>query len=272
VRTTPWLVFLIAASCGTSSNTSSDGGATDLGPPGWRHGVVIVQSTTRSFAHADFVDSPDGRPEVFTASPFGPCTVDVYASLGTIGTPTTTGGGTISITGGAQPVTLKPVTMSGMVLYPSFTAATPLWNGGESLTLAIAGDAVPAFSVTQVAPSRVTITQPPSSSGPLTIPHDRDFTIAWSGGSAGAVRFTLTFGASGPVAETQLVCLFPSGPGQGTVPAAALAMLPHGVTGTLAFNTTGTPDGCCTQDGDYQLDIGLRSDAAYSGSSMVTIN
>jgi hypothetical protein len=151
----------------------------------------------------------------------GPCTVYVCPTT-TPPAPTYASAGTVSVTGLAQPVSLTP---QANKMYTAFTSQATLFSGGETITITGAGADVPAFSIGITGPGRATITQPAKPSGTFTINRAQDFTVRWSGGGAGKV-FVYVSGPSGSGAS--LNCGFDASAGMGSVPAAALGMLPAG--------------------------------------------
>lgn len=156
--------------------------------------------------------------------PAGPCAV--IRCDGPAGAPL--GAGTISIGGGAAPVTLAPDTAG---VYTTAMGEQPLWQGGERITIAGTGDpaGVPGFSAALVAPAPVVGTTVGAAGWPsepgqsLAVPRGAPLQVAWMAGGAGMVGVSVETMA-GPLVS----CLFPAGAGSGAVPAEALGALPAG--------------------------------------------
>jgi hypothetical protein len=253
--------FLFIA-CGSSSTVPMDGGA-DAGPPGWKHGVVALLSTTRGRVNANFVDAPDGYPPMISTSrEVGPCQYTGFSSLAGAGTATPRSAGVITVDGAKVPITLTPAMPTPG--YPPFQSPMPLWSGGETITVTAAGADVPAFTAHATAPARVTVTAP--AAGMLTLPRSADLTVTWTNGGAGEVHLTLDADPSAPLQGSSLDCRFPSSAGTATVPSAALQLLPAGHAQLQI--ATGAP--IDLQAGDYALQISVTSDAGYAGA-MVTL-
>jgi len=152
--------------------------------------------------------------------------------------------GVVTITGGAQTVTLSA---DASKLYGSVTSGvTPLFDGGETLSVSAAGSAdLPAWSGTVVAPAPADFTAP-SFDGNLTIQRSSTLSVAWTGGGAGQVRFFVATAetASGQTTRTVSVsCEAPASAGAMSVPAAALGRLsPTGanVSATASASVTST--------------------------------
>ena len=73
--------------------------------------------------------------------------------------PTPHSGGTVTLTGGSQTVTVTPTMPSMYSLYTAYASMTALWSAGETLTFTVAGDEALAFTATAIAPSIVQFTQ-----------------------------------------------------------------------------------------------------------------
>lgn len=152
--------------------------------------------------------------------------------------------GVITITGGAQSVTL---TADATKQYGSVTSGVaPLFDGGETLTVSAAGSAdLPAWSGTVVAPAPADFTAP-SFDGNLSILRSSPLSVAWTGGGAGRVRFFVATveTSSGQTTRTVSVsCEAPASMGAMSVPAAALGRLsPTGanVSATASASVTST--------------------------------
>jgi hypothetical protein len=155
-----------------------------------------------------------------------------YASAGKI----TVGG--LMVMGMAMPVELTVMDM-GMFAgqYNTFQTFMPMFAGGEALTVSAAGGEVPAFSGQVTAPAQPTVTAPAMPNGTATISRSKDLSFTWTGGS-GQLHFVMTVQpAMG--APSGLDCSWGVGDGSGTIPAAALQMMPAGSgQGTLSVAST----------------------------------
>jgi hypothetical protein len=249
-----WLVAVLALAGCPASNGESDGGVGDLAvtmaddlavggggtpvdlAPAPNTGTITVtsaaSSTQNSFtAGASFVMGVIATSSACTTSYIGGC----QASACTVqsadaGSPPVTSslvsGGTVTISGGATPVSMTPT--SGF--YSDSSSSQALFTGGEALTFANSGAVAPASSTTLVAPAPSTITTPVAASA-YTITRSDGFALAWTGGGPGDVVITIQSSISSTQPGTQfgsVRCLFPVGDGHATVPAAALAVLPAG--------------------------------------------
>ncbi len=225
-----------------AANDSSDAGG-DSAPNPFMGAVFAISDSTHAadggalldysvgayFAHQT---SPD--QSIVSTTTVGPCVVQVLGS-GSAPVETDESAGTVQLTGGAKTIKLTPANDATYTTTQSSTAS--LWTGGETLTLSADGGpdgAVPAFSTTVVAPSKITITSPalPSSSGSMNVPRNAPWIGTWSGASSGSVviYFDVTDGANAYTAT----CKFDASAGTGTVPAAAFASFPAG-SGSFNF-------------------------------------
>jgi hypothetical protein len=153
-----------------------------------------------------------------------------YREIGPCGIVSCTGAavaadaGSITITGGAEPVTLA----SAAAAYTPVMGTRALWQGGEALTIAAAGSAtgVPAFQATVTAPPGVMLTGLGAAAWPgeaqvTPAPRTTPITVRWSS-QAMQVSVDL-YGAQGGAS-----CTFPGFGGTGTIPAEVLALIPPG--------------------------------------------
>jgi len=170
-------------------------------------------------------------------------------------------GGTVTITGAAEPITLTPSTTGH---YDARVSPDPLFNGGETLTFTASGGDVPGFTKTIKAPSKPTITQPakPASQvSPLVIDRSKDLMVAWTGGGNGTMDVSLA-GA----ADRRVSCRFDTSTGHGKVPSAALSMLTAGMGGVsmAAFSEDEVIEG------DWGINVGALYIAVWPDASMVS--
>jgi hypothetical protein len=172
---------------------------------------------------------------VCTASTVGACLVSActITDLGDAGAAPPAGtvldAGTLTITGaGASKATLMFGTVSPSSMqkgYPSVSADTQFFSGGDSISVVAAGGAdLPAFKAQMViAPNEVTLTAPDCSAGCPDLDRSQDLAVTWTGGGAGHV--TASFETIGDTATGAVFCTFPAASGTGTVPKAALGAL-----------------------------------------------
>lgn len=254
----------------TPPTPGADGGSPDLAQPsnptGLRTGLVMVQSNTAvgplpaaASAAAQFSEFPAGMAAVEHTSSLGACVLTIVESASATGNKPRLAktAGTVTISGGK-----KTVTLSGQ---STFTDTMPLWNGGETLTIMANGADVPAFTSQATAPSQVVVTAPvPTTSAMPTVAVDRtkDWTIAWTGGSAGSVRISLRFNTFQPgVYMTLLDCSYPSAGNSATIPQAVLQQLPQGASGTIEIGAGGTQN---VTAGDYAVSVSVQGYATWS--------
>jgi hypothetical protein len=139
--------------------------------------------------------------------------------------------GKITVTG-LSGVTTLPVELTVMDMgmfagqYTTLQQYTPIFAGGDGLTVTAAGGEVPAFSSQLTAPSSPTLTSP-SGNSQIPVSRSQDLPFAWSGGGSGQLRLQIqVMPAMG--SPSGLDCSWPVGDGSGTIPAAALQMMPKG--------------------------------------------
>jgi len=185
--------------------------------------VILSFDGHTTFSWATFWDDgPEVTPDSW--ADFGPCHV-LTASGSATSNPILTAG-TVTITGGMQPVTLMP----GNNGYYPFGQGTigRLWNGGEVLTMSATGDpkGVPAFSGTVVAPTHITLVAPVFTNGNVDVPRDQPFHLAWTGGTVGTIWFNM----SGPIPDgpSDTYCEFPAAAGEATISQDLIGQLPAG--------------------------------------------
>ncbi|MBK8995289.1 MAG: hypothetical protein IPM35_05960 [Myxococcales bacterium] len=131
--------------------------------------------------------------------------------------------GTITITGGAETVTLTPESAG---TYPAVSGQQLLWSDGASLTFKASGDTVPAFEGTVVGAGAVSLTAPTLVSGtPLAVDRAKALDVQWTGGGSGSVWVLVAAGSR------QVVCTFAAAAGMGKVPTTLLQKLSAGSGG-----------------------------------------
>ncbi len=141
--------------------------------------------------------------------------------------------GTLTVTGPwlVPPVTLTP--MSGSNAY-SYSASSPGFTAGQTLTVSASGATVPAFGpVSVVAPQLTEVVQPPvaTDGGTTVIPTGGDLVVVWNGGQAGA---TMIFEAASNNNANYTLCTWNGADGKDIVPASVLHPL-AGQSGYLFY-------------------------------------
>ncbi len=174
--------------------------------------------------------------------------------------------GVITISGAKIP--------AGTTLTPGATGAyAPLsrsdldaWVGGETIKVSATGGSVPAFSGDVIAPSPASaLTSPALATAPAKTEIDRTkpLAVAWSGGTAGTIGFTLTATAGGGSATVQ--CRFDASKGAGSVPVSLLAKLPAS-DGSLGTSITSNTQ---VKAGSFNVSL-VATSLVKSGAGQVT--
>jgi hypothetical protein len=227
MRKVVWLLAL--AACG------DDGGSTggDGGVPA-NAGYIGVSTYNAMGATTPIMGG--GVNVQFNVNAASACTdavvdsCDVLVCTGLPAPQTFASAGTVTILGLTQPVTMAPMVDK---TYTVYSAQQALFAGGETINISAPGADAPAFTIAVTAPTRATITSPAKpAAGGLTIDRTQDFTATWTGGGVGKVYLYVS-GPSG--SNATIACGFAASAGTGSVPAAALAMLPAGMG---AFTST----------------------------------
>lgn len=151
--------------------------------------------------------------------------------------PTTTfaSAGDITVTGGIEPVTMKP---SVDKTYDYASGTQQLFQGGEQLQFSAAGDDIPAFTATITAPPTLELQQP--SSTPVSLQKTGDFVAAWTPVSDAVVEIEFSLQPS----ATEIVnvrCSFDASAGTGTIPASIVSELPSGTSGDMNIALVRSP-------------------------------
>ncbi|MBW2460228.1 MAG: hypothetical protein JRH11_01195 [Deltaproteobacteria bacterium] len=240
----------------STPDAGSDSGTPELG----RGAVQLVQTPNPVMAthtmSATFTAT--GGTEGCTITDLSPCVMTECifapppvsdggtpdAGMVDAGPPSFPSAGVITTTGGAVDVSVTPEADGN---YPITSGVGLVFNGGETLTMTAAGDAVPAFSGNVPAPYAITVSAPSFMSPPLSIDRTMDFTVTWTSVEAEPGVVTVVLNGSGPYMVTgartvSLLCTFPGADGTGTILASHLANLPTsilgGPDGSLAIATS----------------------------------
>ncbi len=226
-----------AATDGATDGAAGDASTGDAGPQATRVGAVLAQSSsTAAFVLAAFDETPAGESGRCVVRDEGPCTVSVCEPGA--GSAVARTAGTVTVTSGAQMVTLEP----GMdARYPLATQTMSLFGPGAALSVSATGDAdggVPAFSGMVTSASPATLTMPALTDGvALSVPTSGDFAVAWNaGGPTGNVEVNFN-GMNAAGSSVSVRCRFGVTTFTGTVPAAALTDFPAGTSGGFQFFT-----------------------------------
>ncbi len=229
---------------GADAAASSEGGGSgdasddDAGPRDLGGIFAISDSTTvdggpRGLHRAGaFFTHPDGIDTTTTGKTVGPCLVETIGNGNAPGE-TDFSAGTLHLTGGVKSIDLVP---NAQKAYDPVTGSTSLWSGGEMLTVSADGKDVPAFTVSLVAPGKLTMTAPalPQGAANLSVTRSAPFSATWTGTSSGQV--VLYFDAATGANAFSATCTFDASALKAEVPAAAFADFPA-QDGTFNFYT-----------------------------------
>jgi hypothetical protein len=158
----------------------------------------------------------DGKP--------GPCSSEAVASCTVEICPINDGGLTLSPT--LTLVSAGMATLSGDGAPISFATSGTAdvdrsWSGGESLSVQAAGDVVPAFMTSLMAPARTHVLTPAvPMTGAVPVMRSAGFSVTWQPATPGDMQIVLQAGGD------TVTCTTPGDKGAFTVPPGALALLP----------------------------------------------
>jgi hypothetical protein len=183
------------------------------------------------------------------------------------GTETLPSAGNVTIAGAQlAPLTLEPAT-DGVYAPNTVEGQLPWTAGGAQVTFQWAhlpGDPSSAGgSATVDTPAYIALTEGSAfATPPTTLARDQDLTVAWTSdttpASADQVAVDLESGS------VQIVCIFASSAGTGTVPAAALALVPAGAG---SYNVHSKQAATDRSVGGSQWTFGFNVDAQARTSS-----
>ena len=231
-----WAVWIFLCGCSSSNNSAEtlrNQGVVSIDSQKFTSGGTTYGqgSVSAGFFHEE-IDPYLGCSK----KTFGGCTVrfDCKPILTTppddLGIQPYASAGQISVAG--LPGVTMPVELTVMDMgmfagqYTSLIQYMPIFSGGEALMVTAAGGEVPAFSAQVTAPSQPTVTAPVMANGTLTVSRAQDLKFAWSGGS-GLLRFQMQVQPS-MGSPSGLDCSWSAADGSGTIPSAALQMMPKG--------------------------------------------
>jgi hypothetical protein len=257
-------VLLVAACSGGGGGDDDGGGTPDAAMP-THTGYVSIQSydamnapntpTRGGTASASFFSS---GAFCTTSQTIGACEIATCPQA----TPAAVSAGTITITGAAQAITLTPTAENA---YNTFMVATPLFNGGESITFAAAGATVPGFMKSNTTPTKATITAPtkPSSSSPyLMMSRSSDFTVSWTGGGTGQLQVAL----NSIQGDARVFCRFEASAGTAKIPSAALMTLEAGNIGFAMASIARTTETA----GEWGVEVSAYFNAVWPDNAIVS--
>lgn len=124
--------------------------------------------------------------------------------------------GAITFANTTEPVTLSPFSDG---TYQVHASDQTLFEPGDTVAIAAAGDEVPALENELVAPASTTVT---SRIGVAPIDRTQDLELTWTGATTGDIFVAVGGGAS---IVTAFDCRLPAGLGHGSIPAAVLAQM-----------------------------------------------
>jgi hypothetical protein len=211
-------VFLAACSSPMQGNTNGEvlnqpmAGEVDIDIS--PDGPMIYQQLSASFVNAG--------SQTCTITVSGPCHYISCPSGRSSISPTNAG--TITVSSGSSSVALIPQFGNGGYTTVPGSSTHPFFAPGASINVSASGGPVSAFTASLSGPSAIAIVSPTDDS--LQINRSQDFPISWSGTSGGDVIFQIE--GLPPENLPSLECLFDGSGSSGTIPAAALGLVPAG--------------------------------------------
>jgi hypothetical protein len=248
-----WFACALAA-CGSGGGDDS---GPDAAPPGHAGGVALSSLKSTSPALASTAASAAFTDSACTQSArTGGCYIQTC-------TPSQTyvSGGTVTISGGSETITLMPRADN---MYQTFSAMTEVFQPGQMASVSTTGGTAPAYMATLTMPSRITITAPAKSTTAVGVDRTQDYTITWSGGTSGDVEL---FASSTTNPNSYVICAIPASAGSGTILSALLSMLPAGM-GSISFIGWSTTQKI---SGDWSLYFSLFEDALWPDGSIASL-
>jgi hypothetical protein len=156
----------------------------------------------------------------------GACTAFTCPRMPAARTPGPSAGAITAKSNGGMLVTTPGA--DGTYDVPSLARA--LWTLPKAaLAFSAAGGATPSFGETFCGPPGATITTPTTAPGAgLTIDRASDLALQWTGGAVGDLEVVLRDDTTSSASTVEVRCFFVGASGQGTVPKAALQLIPPG--------------------------------------------
>lgn len=224
------------AAAGGDDMAISSSGSHDLATPTAPNGgtmEVIGTPSSWSGAASFYTGMPPTTTPNCTYTTAGACTAS-HCTIGSAdgGTPasyTLVSAGNVAVTVGAMAPIAFTAQPGNYYLAPG-SMTQPLFTGGDVLTFTTSGAVAPAASITVQAPAQPTLTTP-SQPPPYTISRTSDFAFAWTGGGPGRLTVLVQTNPGSVTPGTPfgaVSCNFAVSDGSGTIPSAALALLPAG--------------------------------------------
>lgn len=223
--------FAVLAACGAVADVPSDAGASDAAVDAsdattlsfkrrTNDGFVGLQSTrgnatNNGTAFVHFGTLSDCGEATFEGCTVWDCPSDVQPPGKSVAA------GTVVVEGTTPPVAIVP----DKTYYAVQHLNGQLWGGGEKIRARAEGNTAPAFDLSVVAPSYVTVTSP-TLSPKITISRSMDFVVTWSGGGEGKVVVELQVYQSSVGPGMAVDCGFPASAGSGKIPQEVLRVLP----------------------------------------------
>jgi hypothetical protein len=247
---------------GVGLGGGGSGGAGGTGTQGI--GAIVVSNVTNApggVASADFRVMPP-QPCAVHAT-VGECVFQICDYDGLPPEPFVDAG-TITISGGALPVTLD----FGASYYPVQSSPTDLFVAGDVIHFDVAGSAdVLSFSADVEAPAMPTLTAP--NLGELVIDRTQPLALAWTGATVGDLRVTIVAAAPTSDDAHAVVCDYPGAAGAGTMTAEILGHLP--ATSEASFIATAI-HATEVMSGGWTIDLrvaGVASATTASGDAFI---
>jgi hypothetical protein len=272
-------------------DSGKDSGVPDSGDSGATPKAGFIGVTSRSTevatvfnnaVGAAFVDGPGTTlPKGCSRQVVGKCATLLcdFTNGGSQTTPTgaPSSAGRITIGGTATAFTLDyDATLMKYAAVPQVPTDHLIFAGGSTITFAAAGQDVPAFADSLVAPTPITVTSPAL---PLSIDTSKDLVFDWTGSSAGMIAFnvrTATSNSGTTVSSTMVSCQFQASALTGTIPGAILRQLQKTDATTTATLTTDLSSTKEAPAGDYLVHLAVgslatKADGKTPYTGMVTV-
>lgn len=260
-----WIVLQIVGCANASDESTATARPTDVCQRTYTGRVTLAvdaEPVVMSRATAVFTDSTvSSQAPRCTVKTIAGCTVtectraDPPTGLNCPEAIRTTGAGSISVSGGANPG--LSMTSDAKRGYAGFSSGGPRWAPGDALAVSAAGGEVPAWDAKLTFPSRVEITGPAdyvAKKNPIALDWKTGVPLTWKPG-VGKVWFHLFQGDPELRKRTDIECEVESVTGAYTIPSDTLVTL-EGARDTTKANATleiAGRDRVETTVGDYAL-------------------